>query len=66
MLQLHVPIAGISVREAILEAQGITRFQNKCLQEIALLTSLPKGKKEKEKVEGDFQPAPLAFADEFF
>lgn len=23
-------------------------------------------KKKKEKIEGDFQPAPLAFADEFF
>lgn len=37
--------------------------------DVALPTSLPKGKRErkkkKEKVEGDFQPAPLAFADEF-
>lgn len=34
--------------------------------DVALPTSLPKGgKKKKEKVEGDFQPAPLAFADEF-
>lgn len=31
----------------------------------ALPTSLPNGKYKREKVQGDFQPAPLAFADEF-
>lgn len=66
MLQLHLPIAGISVREVILEVQGVTRFQYKCLQEMLLFLHLfQRGKKKREKVEGDFPPAPVAFADEF-